>query len=86
MHSCTSSYSLCSGSPHHPPGLLKNNGGMEPHVVAMGTTEDQREAPLVQAEVVVQVLVEFWLNQNKYNGRHGDILAQAQVGTLNASR
>ena len=48
-------------------------------MVAVGMERDHREAPLVQAEVVVQVLVEFWLNQNRYNGRHGDILAQAQV-------
>ncbi|CAI8026904.1 Sphingomyelin phosphodiesterase 4 [Geodia barretti] len=70
------------GSPHHhgytPPGYischpgeLRAGGGTEAHA-------EEREAPLVQAEVLVQVLVEFWLNQNKYNGRHGDILAQAQ--------
>ena len=29
--------------------------------------------------IFLQVLVEFWLNQNSYNGRQGDILAQAQV-------
>ena len=54
------------------PGELRAGGGTEAHA-------EEREAPLGQAEVVVQVLVEFWLNQNKYNGRHGDILAQAQV-------
>ena len=69
-------------SHHHSPGLLKTNGDVESHVVSMGTTGDQREAPLVQAEVIVQVLIEFWLNQNNYNGRHGDILAQAQVYTV----
>jgi sphingomyelin phosphodiesterase 4 len=53
------------------PGELRAGGGTEAHA-------EEREAPLGQAEVVVQVLVEFWLNQNKYNGRHGDILAQAQ--------
>ena len=42
-------------SRHHTPGLLKINGEAEPHMVAMGTAGDQREAPLVQAEVVVQV-------------------------------
>ena len=59
------------------PVELRAGGGTEAHA-------EEREAPLVQAEVLVQVLVEFWLNQNKYNGRHGDILAQAQVsiGTL----
>ena len=66
-------------SHHHSPGLLKTNGDVESHVLSMGTTGDQREAPLMQAEVIVQVLIEFWLNQNNYNGRHGDILAQAQV-------
>ena len=44
-------------SRHHTPGLLKINGEAEPHMVAMGTAGDQREAPLVQAEVVVQVNV-----------------------------
>ncbi len=29
---------------------------------------------------MLQVLVEFWLNQNSYNGGRGDLLAQAQVG------
>ena len=41
-------------SRHHTPGLLRE---AEPHMVAMGTVGDQREAPLVQAEVVVQVNV-----------------------------
>ena len=39
----------------HTPGLLRTNGDMEAHVVAMGIAGDQREAPLVQAEVVIQV-------------------------------
>ena len=29
-----------------------------------------------------QVLVEFWLNQNTYNGGQGDLLAQAQVSLV----
>ena len=79
-------YSMCllaDSLPHyHTPGLLRTNGDMEAYTVAMGTMGDQQEAPLVQAEVVVQVLVEFWLNQNNYNGRQGDILAQAQVSYM----
>ena len=49
--------SACTGSRphHHTPGLLRTNGDMETHMVAMGIAGDQREAPLVQAEVVVQV-------------------------------
>ena len=50
-------YLLTPGLFSHPntPGLLRTNGDMEAHVVAMGVTGDQREAPLVQAEVLIQV-------------------------------
>ncbi|XP_064382073.1 sphingomyelin phosphodiesterase 4-like [Halichondria panicea] len=38
-----------------------------------------KQSPQVtQSETFVQVLVEFWLNQNSYNGGRGDLLAQAQ--------
>ena len=72
---------LSSGGVQASGGLLRTGRGLASDVVSMGTSSDQEDAPLVQAEVIVQVLVEFWLNQNHYNGRQGDILTQAQVQT-----
>ena len=70
-------YIISPGFLSHHSHSLVTPGGVKTHPVTMATAD--REAPLVQAEMVVQVLVEFWLNQNMYNGRQGDILAQAQV-------